>query len=450
MADANTGGARRHGAGVRTRITSGATSVVAVALLIGAVVFWATLRLSLLDGLAASAEQDAAVVASQLEEGGPASLGELDDDRFVQVVDDSGAVVAGSENAPTAPMATREEDDPGTVRVDDEAFVTAVDDADGGFIVIAGRSTDPTDQTLATVAGLLAIAVPLLIVLVAITTWLVVGRALSPVERMRRQVDAVTATTLAERLDEPAADDEIGRLARTMNGMLDRLEASQVAQRRFISDASHELRSPLAALRQYAEVARDHPERVSGEELGAAVLDEGDRLERLVQGMLVLARADEGALRLEPVDVDLDDLLLDEARRMRASGRLSVDTSGISAARVRGDLALLRQLVRNLVDNAARHAHAAIAFTARPGADGASATLTVGDDGDGIPVANRERVFDRFVRLDDARASDTGGSGLGLAIVREIALAHGGSARIEDAPGLGGACVLVTLPAGVG
>jgi len=448
VADANSGGARRRAVGIRTRITLGATVVVAVALLLGAIVFWATLRLSLLDGLAASAEQDAGVVSSQLEEGGPASLGELDDDRFVQVVDDSGAVVAASENAPASPMATQEDDHPGTVHVDGEAFVTAVDDADGGFIVIAGRSTEPTDETLATVAGLLAVAVPLLIVLVAITTWLVVGRALSPVERMRRQVDAVTATTLAERLDEPAADDEIGRLARTMNGMLDRLEASQATQRRFISDASHELRSPLAALRQYAEVARDHPERISKEELGDVVLDEGGRLERLVQGMLVLARADEGALRLELADVDLDDLLLEEARRVRASGRLSVDTSGIAAARVRGDLALLRQLVRNLVDNAARHAHAAIAFTAGHGADGASATLTVCDDGVGIPVADRERVFDRFVRLDDARASDTGGSGLGLAIVREIAIAHGGSARIEDAAGHGGACVRVTLPSG--
>lgn len=448
MAEAHSGGARRRGLGIRTRITLGATVVVAVALLLGAIVFWATLRLSLLDGLAASAEQDAAVVSSQLEEGGPASLGELDDDRFVQVVDDSGAVVAASENAPASPIATREDDDPGTVRVDDEAFVTAVDDADGGFIVIAGRSTEPTDETLATVAGLLAVAVPLLIVLVVVTTWLVVGRALSPVERMRRQVDAVTATTLTERLDEPVTDDEIGRLARTMNGMLDRLEASQATQRRFISDASHELKSPLTALRQYAEVARDHPERISKEELGDAVLEEGGRLERLVQGMLVLARADEGALRLELGDVDLDDLLLDEARRMRGAGMLSVDTSGIAAARVRGDVGLLRQLVRNLVDNAARHAHAVIALTVGPGPDGASAMLTVCDDGDGIPAADRERVFDRFVRLDDARARDTGGSGLGLAIVREIALAHGGSVRIEDATGLGGACVRVTLPAG--
>ncbi|MFD4421335.1 sensor histidine kinase [Agromyces sp. NPDC058484] len=461
MADAGRGGARprRAGArragvrsagarraGVRTRITLGATAVVAVALLVGAIVFWATLRLSLLDGLAASAEQDAAVIASQLEEGGPASLGELDDDRFVQVVDDSGTVVAASEDAPASPLATREDDDPGTVRVDDEAFVTAVDDADGGFIVIAGRSMEPTDETLATVVGLLVVAVPLLIVLVAVTTWLVVGRALSPVERMRRQVDAVTSATLAQRLDETGTDDEIGRLARTLNGMLDRLDASQATQRRFISDASHELKSPLAALRQYAEVARDHPEGISRQELGDAVLEEGGRLERLVQGMLVLARADEGALRLEPTDVDLDDLLLDEARRVRGAGALSVETSGIAAARVTGDLGLLRQLVRNLVDNAVRHAHSGMVLSVGPNADGASVVLIVGDDGDGIPPAERDRVFDRFVRLDDARARDTGGSGLGLAIVREIARAHGGSVRVEEST-LGGARLRVTLPA---
>ncbi len=448
MADAGAriAGSPRRRAGIRTRITLGATAVVAVALLLGAIVFWATLRLSLLDGLNASAQQDAAVIVSQLEGVGLASFGELDDDRFVQVVDDSGAVIAASENAPESPVATRNGDGPDTVRVGETAFVTAVDDADGGFIVIAGRSTEPTDETLATVAGLLAIAVPLLIVLVAVTTWLVVGRALSPVDRMRRQVDEVTATTLARRLDETGADDEIGRLARTMNGMLDRLEASQATQRRFISDASHELRSPLAALRQYAEVARDHPERITKEELGDVVLDEGWRLERLVQGLLVLARADEGVLRLEPTDVDLDDLLLDEARRVRGAGLLSVDTSGITAARVRGDRGLLRQLVRNLVDNAVRHARTGIALAVGPDAGGASVILTVSDDGDGIPPAERDRVFDRFVRLDDARSRDTGGSGLGLAIVREIARAHGGSVHVEGAPDLGGARLSVTLP----
>lgn len=436
--------------GVRARITLVAASVVAVALVLGAIGFQATLRASLLEGVRAAAEQDASVLASQVEERGAASLGdlgELDDERLVQLVDGSGAVIAASEDAPGRAVAARDGDGT-TVRVDDETYLVAVEeadeDADEDLVVIVGRSTESAEETLATVARLLAVSVPLLVALVALTTWLVVGRALAPVERMRRQVDAVTASTLGDRLDEPPTDDEIARLARTLNGMLGRLESAQATQRRFISDASHELKSPLATLRQYAEVARAHPERVSEHELGEVVLEEGGRLERLVQGMLVLARADEGVLRPERADVDLDDLLLEEARRVRGTG-LAADTSGVRATRIRGDAALLAQLVRNLVDNAARHARSGIALAVSP--DGAGrVSLTVDDDGDGIPPAERDRVFGRFVRLDDARARDTGGSGLGLSIAREIAHAHGGEVRAEAAPS-GGARLRVELPA---
>ena len=444
------GRAGRRRMGVRGRITLAAASIVALALLLGALGFHAILRASLLEGVRAAAEQDASVLASQVEERGAGALGdlgELDDERLVQLVDGSGAVITASEDAPGSAVAARDGDGE-SVRVDDETYVVVVeeadDDADGDLLVIVGRSTESAEETLATVAQLLAISVPLLVALVALTTWLVVGRALAPVERMRRQAAAVTATSLAERLDEPPTRDEIGRLARTLNGMLDRLQSAQATQRRFISDASHELKSPLATLRQYAEVARTHPERVSEQELGEVVLEEGARLERLVQGMLVLARADEGALRPEPVDVDLDDLLLEEARRVRGAG-LGVDTSGVRATRVRGDAALLAQLVRNLVDNAARHARTGIALAVTADTDGTTVALLVDDDGDGIPHADRDRVFDRFVRLDDARARDTGGSGLGLSIVREIARAHGGDVRVEDAPS-GGARLRVELP----
>lgn len=437
--------------GIRGRITLAAASVVAVALVAGAVAFWFVLRASLLEGLRASAEQDAAALASQVEASGAASLGdlgELDDDRIVLVVDGSGATVAASEDAPPTAVGLR---DGATLRVDDETYVLAREDADARdgdeLVVIVGRSAEPVDETLGTVAQLLAVSVPLLAGLVALTTWIVVGRALAPVERMRRQVDTVTATTLADRLDEPATGDEIARLAQTLNGMLGRLESAQATQRRFISDASHELKSPLATLRQYAELARAHPERVGEQELGEVVLEEGGRLERLVQAMLVLARADEGALRPDRVDVDLDDLLLAEAGRVRGAGGIVVDTTGVQATRVRGDAALLAQLARNLVDNAARHARSGIALAVEPGGDGADgAVITVDDDGDGIPPGERNRVFDRFVRLDDARARDTGGSGLGLSIVREIAHAHGGVVRVEDAP-TGGARLRVELPA---
>lgn len=439
--------------GIRGRITLAAASVVAAALVLGAAVFWTVLRASLLEGLRASAEQDAAALASQVESGGAASLGdlvELDDDRIVLLVDAGGAIAAASEDAPRTAAGLR---DGATLRVDDETYVLAREDADDEegdgdeVTVIVGRSAEPVDETLGTVRQLLAVSVPLLAGLVALTTWVVVGRALAPVERMRRQVDAVTATTLADRLDEPATGDEISRLARTLNGMLGRLESAQATQRRFISDASHELKSPLATLRQYAELSRAHPERVGEQELGEVVLEEGGRLERLVQGMLVLARADEGALRPDRVDVDLDDLLLAEAARVRGAGGIAVDTTGVRATRVHGDPALLAQLARNLIDNAARHARTRIGLAVAPTPGGAGgAAITVDDDGDGVPPAERERVFDRFVRLDDARARDTGGSGLGLSIVREIAHAHGGEVRVEDAPS-GGARLRVELPA---
>jgi signal transduction histidine kinase len=468
---------RRRSAGVAVRVTIAATLVVAVALVAGALIFWAALRASLTSQLDAAARQDASAIAQQLDaldlEGGSdgdsdddddddeasatetsaadrdaieTMLPDLDDDRFIQVIDrDTGAVVAASDAADDAPaLADRDGTAPSTVRLpgEDDTYAAAAD-RDGDWVVVAGRSTAQADSTLATVGIMLAIAVPLLIALVAVTSWLTARRALAPVERMRREVDAVTGTDLSRRVPEPEVDDEIGRLAHTMNGMLARVEASAATQRRFISDASHELKSPLASLKQYAEVARLHPDRISQAELSEAVLDEGGRLERLVQGMLVLARADERALPLTLAEVDLDDLALAEARRLGQAATVATDVSGVAPARVRGDLGLLQQLVRNLADNAARHATGRVAFSTA--ADAAGVSLVIDDDGAGVAPEDRERVFERFVRLDDARARDTGGSGLGLAIVREIAAAHGGSVRIDDSP-LGGARVVVRLP----
>jgi len=468
--------------GVAVRVTIAATAVVAVALVAGALVFWGALRASLTAQLETAARQDASALAQQLDaldldsgaddsgrdtsgrddddddepaadeasavtrETIEAMLPDLDDDRFIQVIDrETGAVVAASDAAEDAPaLSDRDGSDPGTVRLpgESDAYVAAAD-RDGEWVVVAGRSTAQAESTLATVGTMLVIAVPLLVALVALTSWVTARRALAPVERMRQEVDAVTGTDLSRRVAEPRTRDEIGRLAHTMNGMLSRLEASAAAQRRFISDASHELKSPLASLRQYGEVAQRHPDRITQDELAGAVLDEGARLERLVQGMLVLARADERALTVTPTDVDLDDLALAEARRLATAGVVMTDTTGVAPARVRGDAGLLRQLVRNLADNAARHARGRVAFTTATDASGA--LLLIDDDGAGVPEIDRERVFDRFVRLDDARSRDTGGSGLGLAIVREIATAHGGAAWIESSP-LGGARVVVRLP----
>ena len=310
--------------------------------------------------------------------------------------------------------------------------------------VVAARSLAPVDGTIGTVLSLLAVALPVLLIVLALTIWFVVGRALRPVDRMRRQVDEVTASSLDQRVADPGTDDEVGRLAHTMNRMLQRLDDSRRSQNRFISDASHELKSPLASLRQYAEVARAHPDRISPDELSTAVLDEGVRLESLVQGMLVLARADERALARPTALVDLDDILFAEARRLRDSTSLTLDSSGVAAAQLRGDAGLLAQLVRNLVDNAVRHARSSVGLAVRTNEADGTVVLVVDDDGQGVPEADRQRVFERFVRLDEARARDGGGSGLGLAIVREIAAAHGGDVTASTAES-GGARFVVTM-----
>lgn len=430
---------------LRVRITMVATAVVAVALVAGAVLFAFVLRTSLLDGVTQSAEAYASALAETVDNSGASQLNSDDDgDRFFQLQNDDGQVVAASddaENLGAVPEAAY--DDHRTLRVDGDEYLLVAEDYDDGVIVV-GQSVDDVGETLGTVTSLLAVAVPVVVLLVAVTTWIVVGRALRPVERMRREVDAVTAKRLDSRLAEPGTADEIGRLAVTLNSMLDRLDSSQSAQRRFISDASHELRSPLASLRQFAEVAQAHPDRVTAGELSDAILDEGARLERLVDGMLTLARSDEHGLAAARRPVDLDDVVLAEVRRLRASTGLRIDASAVGAARIDGDPALIAGLVRNLVDNAARHASAAIAVELAESAG--EIVLAVDDDGDGIPAAERERVFDRFVRLDDARARESGGSGLGLSIVREIATAHGGGVTVTQSA-LGGARFVVRLPA---
>jgi signal transduction histidine kinase len=226
--------------------------------------------------------------------------------------------------------------------------------------------------------------------------------------------------------------------------MLDRLDASQRSQRRFVSDASHELRSPHAVLRQYAEVAEAHPDRVPTADLAATVRSEGARMQDIVESLLLLTRLDERGRAERTEAVDLDDLLLREARRVRAAGAVEVDATGVSGARVQGDPALLGRAVRNVVDNAVRHARSRITLSVRT--EGAWCIVHVEDDGSGIPETERERVFERFVRLDEGRSRDAGGSGLGLAIVRNIATVSGGTVAASESP-LGGARLTIALPA---
>ena len=328
----------------------------------------------------------------------------------------------------------------------DHQYVVVTDDAEVGeqeYLVSVAVSLEEVDDSTAALVTPLLIGLPLVLLLVGGTTWGVATRALAPVERIRREVEQITGDQLDRRVPEPRSRDEIHRLALTMNAMLGRLEDSRGRQQEFVADASHELRSPLASMRQAAEVARAHPGALPEGELADAVLEESARMQRLVEQLLLLTRADEGGVTRALHDVDLDDLALSEARRVGRSG-LEVDTSGVGAGRVRGDRTSLAQAVRNLVDNAARHADDVMAVGVRECRD--SVELVVEDDGPGIPEDQRQRVFERFVRLDEARARDAGGSGLGLAIVKEIVAAHGGTVEVSTS-GLGGARLVVRLPA---
>jgi signal transduction histidine kinase len=309
---------------------------------------------------------------------------------------------------------------------------------------VAASLEDVEDSTAALLTPLL-VGLPLVLLLVGATTWMVATRALAPVERIRREVEQITGARLDRRVPEPRSRDEIHRLARTMNQMLGRLEESRDRQQQFVADASHELRSPLASIRQTADVARSHPDALPEGELADAVLEESARMQRLVEQLLLLTRNDEGAGSQAYHDVDVDDLVLAEAGRVRRTG-LAVDSSGVGAGRVRGNRLALTQVVRNLVDNAVRHAASTMAVAVRE--DRHTVELVVEDDGPGIPEEQRERVFERFVRLDEARARDDGGSGLGLAIVRDIVAAHGGTVLVSTSP-LGGARFVVRLPAPV-
>ncbi|MDH6114364.1 signal transduction histidine kinase [Kitasatospora sp. MAP12-15] len=315
--------------------------------------------------------------------------------------------------------------------------------------VVTLTSTDLLSQVDETFARLLLIGLPAILLLACGTVWLVVGRALRPVERIRRSVTEITAADLSRRVPEPANHDEVGQLARTMNDMLARLDDSATRQRRFVADASHELRSPLAAIRTTLEVGLAHPATAPWPQIAQRAARQSSRLETLVQELVVLAKSDDRQLVAHRSAVDLGELA-EEIRATSPSPLVAVQTAqhAPGEAVVLGDREHLGRMVRNLVDNAVRFARHRVLITVLdlpPGEVG----IEVSDDGPGIPAEERERVFGRFVRLDTSRERGSGSSGLGLAIAKEIATAHGGRISIAQAPG-GGALLRITLPRAAG
>jgi signal transduction histidine kinase len=273
----------------------------------------------------------------------------------------------------------------------------------------------------------LLISFPLLLILSGGLIYFGVGLALAPVESIRRRVDAIAASDLTKRVPQTGGDDEIARMAKTVNAMLDRLEAASQFEQEFVSNASHELRSPLTTLLVTTERAQRDPERADWQEVGEVVLREGRRLETLIDDLAWLARHDEHRADIQHSDVDLDDLLYEESQRVSLLSTLGVDTTTIQPTRVKGDPAMMKRMIRNVVDNATRYASHELRFDSHY--EGEEAVVIVADDGEGVDVTQSARLFDRFVRADRARSRHSGGTGLGLAIVSEIVLRHGGSVR---------------------
>lgn len=369
----------------------------------------------------------------------------------VQIFDGAGRPVASSGPAQEPPLVALNEigrtprigitgDGPAMndVRVSAQALETPT----RRYIVLVGAGTEDVEVAVFTVAIGLAAAAPLVIAAAALATYVLVRRSLRSVEAIRSRVADISASDLAERVPVPSQRDEVFTLATTMNQMLSRLESGQAAQRRFVADASHELRSPLSTVISALEVGVAHPDLLDDRLALDTLLPEARRMQALVDDLLLLARADERGLVLRRADTDLDDLAVAEVTWLRRETALDV-RADLVPTRLVGDSIALSRVLRNLLDNAARHATSRVEVSVR--AEGGQACLTVADDGPGIAPADRARVFERFVRLDTNRSRDGGGTGLGLAIVFEIVSAHAGSVRIDDRSG-GGTAVVVQLP----
>ncbi|HEY8472118.1 MAG TPA: HAMP domain-containing sensor histidine kinase [Natronosporangium sp.] len=312
----------------------------------------------------------------------------------------------------------------------------------GPATVVVAKPMADLRHSLERMRAVLLVAFPMLVLSLAWVAWRVVGATLRPVEALRAGAAEISEAGRPAKLPVPDSHDEIYRLATTLNDMLDRLDAARAKQRAFVADAAHELRSPLANMRTQLEVAQHLGDRTDWPQVAADLLADTQRLARLVDDLLLLARADDARVRDRAVEpVELGGVLRAVAERCPPELVTVVDCE---PAWTEGDPEALRRVVANLADNAVRHARSRVELAVTT--DGDQQLVTVTDDGPGIPQADRERVFDRFTRLDDARARDAGGAGLGLAIVRELVRRHGGTVRLTDADG-GGLRVEVRLPA---
>ncbi|TDZ78852.1 putative sensor histidine kinase TcrY [Mycobacteroides salmoniphilum] len=446
---------RRWCGGIAIRSALVAAVVVLASLVIVGAASVVLLNQSMCADVDAAARARATAVAERLHEEPPDELESVllaTDQRIVavQVVDRGGQVVRRSQSASERPLIPLRDSTSSDPRVgvpstsDDDIRVASqtVSGRKGQYTVLVGGGIEPIESMVSTVATMLAVTAPVVAVVAAVATYLLVRRSLRSVDAIRSRVTQISASDLGERVPVPNRADEISALAVTMNEMLTRIEAGHSAQRRFVGDASHELRSPLATVISALEIAESHPEMLDKTLLQTALLPEAHRMQSLVEDLLLLARADEHGLPMRRTEIDLDDLAGAEVSRLKRETSLKISAQ-LAAVKVTGDALGVARVLRNLADNAARHAGTEVSIVVR--AEGDSAYLHVCDDGPGIAAAERDRVFERFVRLDTDRSRHGGGSGLGLAIVAEIVAAHEGTVRIGDHAG-GGTVMTVQLP----
>ncbi|KAB1916278.1 cell wall metabolism sensor histidine kinase WalK [Micromonospora sp. AMSO31t] len=444
--------------GVRLRSALAAGLVVAVASVLAGGVLLVTARGILLDNVTTSVNDRATQVTAALAGGDSSALTEAlrpsaPQRSVVQVLNPASEIVAASNSVSTVspmsalrPAVGQREWETRRLEIEQDSpfriAATGVSTPAGPRIVLVAGSLDAVDDGTEAIIAALLVGLPLLAVVVGVATFLFVGRTLHPVEAMRRQAATITARNLHARLPVPVADDEIAALAATMNTMLDRIEAASAAQRRFVADASHELRSPLATIHANVDLLDAAGLAETPARSVRRIHAESARMARLVDDLLLLARADDQAVRLRRDEVDLDDLVYAERERVAAEHPSLHIEGGVEPVRVVGDPDQLHRALRNLVDNAVRHAGRAVVVSLA--ASDIHAEMVVGNDGPAIAAADRQRVFDRFVRLDDSRSRQGGGAGLGLPIARDIVVAHGGSLTVD--PLADGAALRVRLP----
>jgi len=435
---------------IRFRITAMAMVVIVVVLLIVAVILLQSVKGHLLRQVDQSLKNEATYVNIQLHAHHylPATTPA---GQFGQFFNSNGTQVGSSVNlhglpplihvrplGPKPRLTTVTDHLFGELRVLEQQLGTG-----SAPILVEAQQIAQIDQASSSLSVLLAVVLPFLAVVLGLLIWFVVGRAMKPVEAVRVAVADISDKDLEERVASPRTGDEIDRLVETMNRMLERLQATIKRERRFVADASHELRNPIAGVR--AALESGNGSEVDMAESRDAALSALQRLQDLAEELLILDTVDHASPDPVVEPVDLDELVLTQVELLRRNTSLQIDSSKVSGGQVLGNEIDMMRILDNLASNAVRHAEDRIAFSVSERDNWV--VLTVADDGPGIPEDKRQMVFERFMRLDSHRNRSTGGAGLGLAIVWDIVTKYSGSVWIEEDSGSRGACVVVELPA---